>query len=67
MLISASDNIIKPLETFQNQVLQIVTGRVKTIPVLTMRLLVNNQPVTNGKKNTTVLLYKLTRLLNNSF
>ncbi|GFU64610.1 probable RNA-directed DNA polymerase from transposon X-element [Trichonephila clavipes] len=66
--ISASENVRKLLDTFHNQALRIITGGVKTTPVLVMQLLCDLQPFTNIiEKNAAILLNRLIRLPNNSF
>ncbi|GFV57532.1 probable RNA-directed DNA polymerase from transposon BS [Trichonephila clavipes] len=47
VLISASENVRKLLDTFHNQALRMITGGVKTTPVLAMQLLCDLQPFTN--------------------
>ncbi|GFT90938.1 transposable element Tcb2 transposase [Trichonephila clavipes] len=68
VLISASENVRKLLDTFHNQVLRMITGGVKTTPVLAMQLLCDLQPFTNIiEKNAAILFNRLIRLPNNSF
>ncbi|GFV30405.1 uncharacterized protein LOC103524116 [Trichonephila clavipes] len=68
VLISASENVRKLLDTFHNQALRMITGGVKTTPVLAMQLLCDLQPFTNIiEKNVAILLNRLIRLPNNSF
>ncbi|GFX16729.1 uncharacterized protein LOC103524116 [Trichonephila clavipes] len=68
VLISASENIRKLLDTFHNQALRMITGGVKTTPVLAMQLLCDLQPFTNIiEKNAAILFNRLIRLPNNSF
>ncbi|GFW54403.1 uncharacterized protein LOC103524116 [Trichonephila clavipes] len=68
VLISASENVRKLLDTFHNQALRMITGGVKTTPVLAMQLLCDLQPFTNIiEKNAAILFNRLIRLPNNSF
>ncbi|GFW69048.1 hypothetical protein TNCV_2919461 [Trichonephila clavipes] len=68
VLISASENVRKLLDIFHNQALRMITGRVKTTPVLAMQLLCDLQPFTNIiEKNAAILFNRLIRLPNNSF
>ncbi|GFS49551.1 probable RNA-directed DNA polymerase from transposon BS [Trichonephila clavipes] len=68
VLISASENVRKLLDTFHNQALRMITGGVKTTPVLAMQLLCDTQPFTNIiEKNAAILFNRLIRLPNNSF
>ncbi|GFW81197.1 putative RNA-directed DNA polymerase from transposon X-element [Trichonephila clavipes] len=68
VLISASENVRKLLDTFHNQALRMITGGVKTIPVLAMQLLCDLQPFTNIiEKNAAIIFNRLIRLPNNSF
>ncbi|GFW40231.1 probable RNA-directed DNA polymerase from transposon BS [Trichonephila clavipes] len=68
VLISASENVRKLLDTFHNQALRMITGVVKTAPVLAMQLLCDLQPLTNIiEKNAAILFNRLIRLPNNSF
>ncbi|GFV22868.1 uncharacterized protein LOC103524116 [Trichonephila clavipes] len=68
VLISASENVRKLLDTFHNQALRMITGGVKTTHVLAMQLLCDLQPFTNIiEKNAAILFNKLIRLPNNSF
>ncbi|GFX42504.1 uncharacterized protein LOC103524116 [Trichonephila clavipes] len=68
VLISASENVKKLLDTFHNQALRMITGGVKTTPVLAMQLLCDLQPFTNIiEKNAAILFNRLIRLPNNSF
>ncbi|GFX31443.1 uncharacterized protein LOC103524116 [Trichonephila clavipes] len=68
VLISASENVRKLLDTFHNQVLRMITGGVKTTLVLVMQLLCDLQPFTNIiEKNAAILFNRLIRLPNNSF
>ncbi|GFW26328.1 uncharacterized protein TNCV_4423751 [Trichonephila clavipes] len=47
VLISASENVRKLLDTFHNQALRMIIGGVNTTPVLAMQLLCDLQPFTN--------------------
>ncbi|GFT94337.1 uncharacterized protein LOC103524116 [Trichonephila clavipes] len=68
VLISASENVRKLLDTFHNQALRMITGGVKTTPVLAIQLLCDLQPFTNIiEKNAAFLFNRLIRLPNNSF
>jgi ribonuclease HI len=68
LLISASDNVLKLLDTFQNQALRLITGGVKTTPVLAMQLICDQQPMINQiRKNSAILFNRLIRLPNNSY
>ncbi|GFX84689.1 probable RNA-directed DNA polymerase from transposon X-element [Trichonephila clavipes] len=68
VLISASESVRKLLDTFHNQALRMITGGVKTTPVLAMQLLCDLQPFTNIiEKNAAILFNRLIRLPNNSF
>ncbi|GFX43815.1 uncharacterized protein LOC103524116 [Trichonephila clavipes] len=68
VLISASENVRKLLDTFHNQALRMITGGVKTTPVLAMQLLCDLQPFTNIiEKNAAILFNRLIRLPNSSF
>ncbi|GFX85573.1 probable RNA-directed DNA polymerase from transposon X-element [Trichonephila clavipes] len=68
VLISASENVRKLLDTFHNQALRMITGEVKTTPVLAMQLLCDLQPFTNIIENNAAILFnRLIRLPNNSF
>ncbi|GFS52565.1 probable RNA-directed DNA polymerase from transposon BS [Trichonephila clavipes] len=68
VLISASENVRKLLDTFHNQALHMITGGVKTTPVLALQLLCDLQPFTNIiEKNAAILFNRLIRLPNNSF
>ncbi|GFV16528.1 uncharacterized protein LOC103524116 [Trichonephila clavipes] len=68
VLISASENVRKLLDTFHNQALRIITGGIKNTPVLAMQLLCDLQPFTNIiEKNAAILFNRLIRLPNNSF
>ncbi|GFV80170.1 uncharacterized protein LOC103524116 [Trichonephila clavipes] len=65
---SASENVRKLLDTFNNQALRMITGGVKTTPVLAMQLLCDLQSFTNIiEKNAAILFNRLIRLPNNSF
>ncbi|GFV11996.1 uncharacterized protein LOC103524116 [Trichonephila clavipes] len=65
---SASENVRKLLDTFHNQALRMITGGVKTTPVLAMQLLCDLQPFINIiEKNDAILFNRLIRLPNNSF
>ncbi|GFV88556.1 uncharacterized protein LOC103524116 [Trichonephila clavipes] len=62
VLISASENVRKLLDTFHNQALCMITGGIKTTPVLAMQLLCNLQPFTNIiEKNAAILFNRLIR------
>ncbi|GFU75081.1 uncharacterized protein LOC103524116 [Trichonephila clavipes] len=65
VLISASENVRKLLDTFHNQALRMITGGVKTTPVLAMQLLCDLQPFTNIIEKNAAILFN--RLPNNSF
>ncbi|GFS97092.1 uncharacterized protein LOC103524116 [Trichonephila clavipes] len=68
VMISASENVRKLLDTFHNQALGMITGGGKTTPVLPMQLLSDLQPFTNIiEKNAAILFNRLIRLPNNSF
>ncbi|GFV26344.1 uncharacterized protein LOC103524116 [Trichonephila clavipes] len=68
VLISASENVRKLLDTFHNQALRMINDGVKTTPVLAMQLLCDFQPFTNIiEKNAAILFNRLIRLPNNSF
>ncbi|GFV37248.1 uncharacterized protein LOC103524116 [Trichonephila clavipes] len=68
VLISASENVRKLHDTFHNQALRMITGGVKTTPVLAMQLLCDLQPFTNIiEKNAAILFNRVIRLPNNSF
>ncbi|GFV18733.1 uncharacterized protein LOC103524116 [Trichonephila clavipes] len=62
------ENVRKLLDTVHNQALRMITGGVKTTPVLAMQLLCDLQPFTNIiEKNAAILFNRLIRLPNNSF
>ncbi|GFU20925.1 uncharacterized protein TNCV_3004991 [Trichonephila clavipes] len=46
-LVSASNKVLRMLDVFQTQTLRLITGGVKTAPVLSMHLLCDLQPISN--------------------
>lgn len=68
VLVTASDSTIKPLDIIQNQALRIITGAVKTTPILSMQLLTDLTSVKHDiDRDAGVLLQKLVRLPNNEY
>ena len=62
-MLVTSPNHVDKLEKVQNQALRIITGGVKTTPILAMQILTNNRPIHYDIEEKGILLYEKLRRL----